>query len=407
MTERLFLTDSHMTRCEATVLSVAQTKAGFDILLDRSVFFPNAGGQPADRGTLQCGDTVVRVLGADECAGEIVLHTDTALPVGSAVSCTLDWARRFDMMQQHTGEHILSYSLYTLFGAVNVGFHLAEDYGTIDMDRPLSHEQVTEAERYANALLFDDRPVTAKLYDSEEDIKDLPLRKHAEGLTAPIRIVTVEGADCCTCCAPHCCRTGEVGFALFTDHVAYKGGTRLTFLCGGRALKHARATHDTVDTLARRFSTARDNAASAVQKQAEELGEAHRREKELTERLTGLMAKDLRAGATACGQYSVICARTDGLGPNGVRRLGQSVADDKTVSLIVDVSADRVSYLVNTGNAVTVDAGELIQAVNPLLGGKGGGRGHTAQGSAPVRPGMEEAEEQLKRYLVTRMSAER
>lgn len=407
MTERLFLHDSHLTRCEATVLSAVETKTGFDILLDRSVFFPNAGGQPADHGTLQYGETVVHVLGADEAGEEIVLHTDAALPVGSTVSCTLDWARRFDMMQQHTGEHILSYSFFTLFGAVNVGFHLAEDYGTIDMDKPLTHEQVLEAERYANALLFDDRPVTAKLYDSEKDIKDLPLRKHAEGLTAPIRIVTVEGADCCTCCAPHCYRTGEVGFAMFTDHIAYKGGTRLTFLCGMRALRHARAMHDSIDTVARRFSTSRDNTATAVQKQAEELSEAHRREKDLTERLTDLMAEDLRAKAVPCGPYTVVCALTGELGPNGIRRLGQSVTGDRTVTLLLDTSNDRISYLVATGSSVSVDAGELIKAVNPLLCGKGGGRGHMAQGSAPACHNAEEAKEQLMQYLISRMKAEK
>lgn len=407
MTERIYLEDSHRTRCDATVLKVTQTKSGFDIYPDRTVFFPNAGGQPADKGILRYGDIAVNVLGADETPEGIVLHTDAALPEGASIGCELDWARRFDMMQQHTGEHILSYALYTLFGAVNVGFHLAEDYGTIDMDRPLTHEQVLEAERFANGLLNDDRPVTAKLYASEEEIAGLPLRKHAEGLTAPIRIVTVEGADCCTCCAPHCYRTGEVGFAMFTEHAAYKGGTRLTFLCGSRALRHARAMHDAVDAVARRFSTARDNVEAVVKKQADELTDAHRREKGLTERLTELMAEQLKKTAVPCGKYTVICHCSDNLGANALRRLGAGVVSERTVALLIDVFEERVTYLVTTGNAVPVDAGELMQAVNPVLGGKGGGRGHMAQGSAPARAGMDEAVDQLRQYLVNRFKSEK
>ncbi|NCB05962.1 MAG: alanyl-tRNA editing protein, partial [Clostridia bacterium] len=189
---------------------------------------------------------------------------DTALaPQGEQ---KIDWARRFDLMQQHTGEHLLSFSFYDLFSASNVGFHLALDYATIDFDKPVSHEQILEAELLANRFVWKNLPVVATFYDSEEEVRALPLRKHAEGLTPPIRIVGVEGADLCTCCAPHCSKTGEIGSVFVADASSYKGGTRITFFCGERALKLHRTQHDDLDILARRFSCQREAVVGAVKK---------------------------------------------------------------------------------------------------------------------------------------------
>ncbi len=142
---------------------------------------------------------------------------------------------------QHIRRALLSFSFYKLFEAANIGFHLALDYATIDFDKPLSREQIAEAELLANSYVWRNLPVKTAFYDSEEDVKSLPLRKHAEGLTAPIRIVSIEDADMCTCCAPHCALTGEIGSIFVLDAAGYKGGTRVTFLCGERALKRHRA----------------------------------------------------------------------------------------------------------------------------------------------------------------------
>lgn len=406
MTDRLYLSDSHLQSCAATVLSCVQTADGFDIVLDRTVFFPNAGGQPCDTGLLRLEERAVAVAGCDEADGVLLHHTNAALPVGAAVQAEIDWARRFDLMQQHTGEHLLSYSAYALFEAANVGFHLNTVCGTIDLDKPLSPEQVRQMERRANELAERDLPVTAACYESEDAIAGLPLRKQAEGLTAPIRIVTIEGADCCTCCAPHCRRTGEIGLLFLTDAAPYKGGMRLTFLCGQRALLHARAMHDTVDHIARRFSTGRESALAAVQKQADELIAAKKRERTLAARVSAHLADELYRSADTIGNTRFVAARLEDVGAAQLRPLAQQIAGtQRTLVFLLTGDGARVQYLLLAGGGLPLDMGELCQAVNAALSGKGGGRGTLAQGSAAMQPGLDETFEQLRAYLAQRLKA--
>lgn len=406
MTNRLYLEDSHLTRCTAQVLACTPAADGFDAVFDRTVFFPNAGGQPCDTGTLHLGDTAVRVLGCDELSGALVHHIDAPVPVGGTVEAQLDWARRFDHMQQHTGEHLLSYCAFTLFGAVNVGFHLSGEYGTLDLDRPLTGEQIEAIEQRANALACLDLAVTAQIYESEAALSDLPLRKHAEGLTAPIRVVTIEGADRCTCCAPHCSTTGEIGMLFLTDAVPLRGGMRLTFLCGQRALAHARAAHNALDRIARRFSTAREQAEAAVGKQGEELAAARRSERALTERVNGYLGKELRQSAERCANAWLITARVDGTEAKALRPLAQqALLQEPTLVFLLAAEQERVQYLLLSGGGVKLDMGELCQAVNAALGGRGGGRGTMAQGSAPKSAGLAETMEQLHGYLSKRLRA--
>ena len=209
MTERMYLQDSMCLRTEARVIDCVPHGDGWRIELDRSVFFPNKGGQPCDVGTI--ADAVVS--SCDE-EGERLWHLcDRPLPVGVTVTAAIDGDRRFDIMQQHTGEHLLSWCAWTLLGATNVGFHCAMEYATLDLDRPVTHEQVLAIERLANREAAKNGAVTAVEYASEEELKNagVVLRKHAEGLTAPIRVVSIEGSDACTCCAPHVRRTGEIG----------------------------------------------------------------------------------------------------------------------------------------------------------------------------------------------------
>ena len=408
MTRRLYLEDSHLTRCNARVLACTQTESGYDITLDQTVFFPNAGGQPCDTGTLRFLGGAAAVTGCDEAVGALVHHADRALPEGTAVEAEIDWARRFDHMQQHTGEHLLSWCAFARFGAINVGFHLAHDYGTLDLDRPLDPAQLRELERAANELACRDLPVTAEIYESEEAIAGLPLRKHAEGLTAPIRIVTIEGADCCTCCAPHCRRTGEIGMLFLADASPWRGGMRITFLCGSRALSHARAMHDTVDHIARRFSTGRENAEAAVQKQSEELSAARRNERALSARVSACLARDLRAGAERAGKVLLVAAQVEGIGARELRPLAQqALGSEPTLVFLLAADAARVQYILLCSDGVPLDMGELCQAVNAALGGKGGGRGALAQGSAPAQSGLAETLVQLRTYLAQRLRAAR
>ncbi len=393
MTQRLYLIDSHLFENECTVLSCAPAKEGFDVTVDGTVFFPNKGGQPCDVGTLGG----VNVTDVREAGDELVLHTDGPLDVGAKVTGHIDEARRLDIMEQHTGEHILSWCAYELFGAVNVGFHCALTYATLDLDKPLTPEQVTEMETMANGVVRQNRPVTAVTYDSEEDLKAVPLRKHAEGLTAPIRVVTIEGADSCTCCAPHVHFTGEIGVVKIVSAAAYKGGMRMTFLCGGRALKQFQRLQATVDAIARRFSTAGEEALSAVEKQEAELKEMKKEKAALTAKLEEYLTADLKAQAEDVKGKKLLVRLTDG-DPKRLRPLALATLPEKGLTLLLTERNGQVTYVI-CANGLKLDMGEVIPAVNLALGGKGGGRGTLAQGSAPTPSGLPETVEQLRNYL--------
>lgn len=399
MTEKLYDKDSHLAETSAIVRACTPVQGGFEVLLDRTVLFPEGGGQPSDTGTIGSA----HVIHCREDGGEVYHLVDRAQDVGAEVSVLLDWPRRFDLMQQHTGEHLLSFSFYKLFSAANVGFHLALDYATIDFNKPLEHAQVLEAETLANTYVWRNLPVTATFYETEADVEDLPLRKHAEGLTAPIRIVSIQDADMCTCCAPHCSFTGEIGSIFVLDAVSYKGGTRITFLCGGRALKHFRAAHDDLDALARRFSTARDSAVSAVVKLSDEYGALRKRERDLVRELNRYIAAELAETAAQAGRLRLIVGSFSGFDAGRLKDLAQSVAAEKTLAVLFSESDGKLNYVLASGESFPIDLSELIQAVNTATNGKGGGRGTLAQGMAKSAADAAGTIGQLKDYLIRRL----
>ena len=398
MTERLYLVDSHLFENECTVLSCAPGKEGFDVMVDRTVFFPNKGGQPCDTGILGG----VKVVDVRESGDELILRTEGPLPVGETVTGHIDEKRRLDIMEQHTGEHVLSWCAYKLFDAVNVGFHCALTYATLDLDKPLTSEQVTEMEDMANGLVRRNLPVTATIYDSEEDLAGVPLRKHAEGLIAPIRVVSIEDADSCTCCAPHVHSTGEIGAIKIVSAVAYKGGMRMTFLCGGRAMKQFQKLQTAVDAIARKFSTAGDEVLSAVEKQEAELKAVKKEKADLTARLEGYLTAELKAQAEDVKGKKLLVKLTD-TDPKRLRPLALATLPEKGLTLLLTERNGQLSYVL-CANGLKLDMGELIPAVNLALGGRGGGRGTLAQGSAPTPSGLPETVEQLRTYLKQRLA---
>ena len=394
MTERLYLLDSMLSAFDAVVISCEPKNDGYLVELDKSAFFPNKGGQPCDVGTL----SDAKVLDVNE-QGERLLHfCDRALPVGAAVHGELDFARRFDIMQQHTGEHLLSYCAWHLFGAQNVGFHCALTYATLDLDKPVGHEGIAEIEILANRLAAENAAVTATIYETEEDLKGIPLRKHAEGLTAPIRIVTIEGSDACTCCAPHVRKTGEIGQLKIVEAIPYKGGTRCTFLCGMRALRHAQTMQDTVSAIALRFSTSREQAEAAVQKQAEELSNTKRELRQAYAALDEYLAKSLIAEAEDLKGTKLIVKILESVDAKRLRPLAAATMTDKALTVLFSVVGDRVFYLL-ASNGLKTDMGLLIAAVNTALSGSGGGRGTLAQGSAKKPSDLIETVEGLHTYF--------
>lgn len=398
MTERLYLQDSHLCRNTARVTTCVKTDKGYEIELDRSVFFPNKGGQPCDLGTIG----TAKVLDVNEAGDRLVHLCSEPLEPGTEVEAVIDWARRKDIMEQHTGEHLLSWCAWSLYGAVNVGFHCALDYATLDLDIPLTAEQLKQIEQLANRVARENRAVTAVIYKTEEELEGLPLRKHTEGLTAPIRVVTIEGADSCTCCAPHVKHTGEIGLLKITQAAAYKGGMRLTFLCGGRAYTYAAMLQEAMDGMARSFSTGVDKVSAAVEKMNGELDAAKRQNKSLSTRLEGYYSRELKEKARDIKGKKLLVEIVEDTDPKRLRPLCQSTLDAKALTLLLCPNGEQVSYILMC-KGINLDMGEVIQAVNAALGGKGGGRGDMAQGSARKPAGLEEIRAQLEFYLGQRL----
>jgi len=262
--EKLYYTDT--LAFDAAVLSCDAGKKGtYLVTLDRTAFYPEGGGQPADRGTLTVSaDTVLSVVDVQEKDGTIV-HTVTApVPVGGTVHGIVDAGRRRDLTVQHTGEHILSGLLCHTHNANNVGFHLSDDVVTVDFDVELTAEDIAALEDRANAIVRADVPVNV-LYPDAATLETLPYRSKKE-LTGEVRLVEIPGADLCACCGTHVRRTGEVGLIKVLSHQRYKGGIRMTMVSGERAFADYRRKHDTVAAIAVRNSCKTEAVGAMVEK---------------------------------------------------------------------------------------------------------------------------------------------
>lgn len=293
MTEAIFDRDPRERSFKARVLSCEErrTAAGesrFAVVLDRTAFFPEQGGQKADRGTLGGA----KLLDAEINEGVIVHILDVPLEAGSEVEGEVDWARRFDFMQQHTGEHILSGLANRLYGAENVGFHLSEREVQLDFSVQLSEAELEALEHAANQAIFRDIPVKAYYPDAEE-LAALNYRQKKE-LTGGIRIVELEGVDCCACCAPHVARSSEVGILKILSAMNYKGGTRLYIACGMRAVKDYAARIREAQQLSKLLSAPQGELSAAVVRLQEKAMAAEQRAAE-----TALALILLRAEAAA------------------------------------------------------------------------------------------------------------
>ena len=240
MTEKLFYEDSHRTGFTAKVISCEEAKDGYRVVLDQTVFFPEGGGQYADTGVLG----TVNVTDVHEKDDVIYHYTTAPLEVGSIVTGKINWEERFEKMQQHTGEHIVSGIVHERFGYNNVGFHLGADYCTMDFDGTISKEQLKEIEAAANEAVYQDLEIEI-LYPSKDELKDMDYRSKIE-IEGQVRIIEIPGVDLCACCAPHVAYTGQIGLIKLVGMANYKGGERIHMLSGARALADYQRKHQSV-----------------------------------------------------------------------------------------------------------------------------------------------------------------
>lgn len=387
-TERLFDDDSYMRAFEAEVIDCRECDGKYAVILDKTAFFPEAGGQPADAGALiqpenNCAAEVLDV----RQVGDVIVHI-TGKPLNPGkIRGEIDFEIRYERMRNHTGEHLLSGLAHRHFSCTNVGFHLNDEGMTVDFDRQLTAEQILLLEDQVNRVIAENPPVTAYFPDAHE-LAELDYRSKLE-LSGRVRIVVIGSGeqiyDRCACCAPHVSAAGEVGMLLVTDFMNYKGGSRLTVVCGKNAYKQARTAMTNIKQIAAEFSARTSEAAKAV----EDFLRKNEAEK--------------AAAAAVCRSYIELrlsgLSQTEGnlvffepsLDKNSLRRLVDKAADFCSIAagFGADGSSGRQYVIISR----RVDLKSIAKSLNEKMGGRGGGSAEMLQGTATA------PEEELRKIL--------
>ena len=376
-TEKLYYADPFLKTFTATVLDCQPGKNGFVVTLDRTAFYPEGGGQPADQGTLD-GAAVTDV---HEKNGVVLHNVHSAVEIGKTVTGVIDWARRFDHMQQHSGEHICSGLICGRCHCDNVGFHMGTDMVTIDFNADIPWEELLEIEAQANQYIYEDHPIDIQFHRGAElDAIDYRSKKPLEG---DVRIVAFPGADCCACCGTHVLRSGQVGLVKFLSVQKFREGVRIELLCGKRALNYLARTWEQAKTIGQRLSVKPVDAAAAVERLENELSAAKLRCAQLEESVFAAIAQE------QAGKGDVLLFQPP-MKPDSVRKLADAAA--KTCGGLAAVFAgEGIHYAYALGRADGQDISAQVKAMNAALHGRGGGRNGFAQGSVEAEQNAIEA----------------
>ena len=376
-TTRLYYTDSTLTEFAAAVVEAVPDDGRVAVRLDRTAFYPTSGGQPHDTGSLGCG-RVVDVVNREDGSVWHMVEAAPALTVGETVHGQVDWPRRFDHMQQHSGQHVLSAAFARRDEARTVGFHLGERASTIDLDRPLSHEQVVASELAANAVVWDDRVVDARFVSAEEAAR-LALRKPSSR-TGRIRLVEIDRCDLSACGGTHVGRTGAIGIIAVSSTERFKGGTRVAFVCGERALRHFRAQRQQVAGCVRMLSVSPETLVSEIERVLTGQREQRRVIRALQSRLVSLDAAALVGAGHAVGAATVVVAPLAGHDGRSLEAVAVAVARRPGHVAVLTSDAAPVAVVVARAHDVDLDAATMVRAVLERWNGRGGGRPEIAQG---------------------------
>ena len=365
MTIKLYENDSYIKSFEATVLSCEECKNGYAVVLDKTAFFPEGGGQQADKGTIN-GVQVLDVQIKDE----IITHTvKEKFTVGDTVNCDIDWDTRFARMQSHTGEHLVSGIINTLFGYDNLGFHMSEKTMTLDPSGILTPEDIKKVELMANKAVYENREVSAR-YPEKEELKTLSYRSKLD-LEDGVRLVTIDGYDTCACCAPHVKKTGEIGIVKIIDYIQYKGGMRLTMVCGINAFEDYSRLHDDSKEMMQIYSSPREKVLEFAKKEHDTIGT----QKAEINRLNGELSK---ANLEIKEVGNTLLGFTKGASFDDMRALvNENLEKAELVVFLSEGENGDFSYIISSA---TKDVRDTVKSLNEKFSGKGGGRPNYAQG---------------------------
>lgn len=382
MTHRLYYTDPSLQAFDAVIVHVERCDDRLIVTLDRTAFYPTSGGQPFDTGTLG-GLHVVDVIDADDGSIAHLLNPEpgTGSPEqwcpGAAVHGVIDWARRLDHMQQHTGQHVLSAAFGRLFGARTVGFHLGAAVSTIDLARELTPAEIAVGETEANRIVWEDRPVSVRFATAEEAAQ-LPLRKES-AREGTLRLIEVDGFDLSACGGTHVARTGGIGVIAVASWERFKGGQRIEFLCGGRALGRFRALRDTMGATVRLLSVLPEELPAAIERLQAESKEQKRSLVALQIELARFRADELAASAEVAPAGRLVLRAYDA-DANGLKALASAIVA-KPGYLVVLVSTSRPALVVVARSSdVSASAQRIVASLTAAFGGRGGGKPELAQG---------------------------
>ena len=393
VTERLYYGDSHLVDFEARVVDLTERVSGWTaIVLDRTAFYPTGGGQPSDTGTLD-GSRVV------ECVddGENVLHVvqGTTPARGAIVRGRIDWSRRLDHIQQHTGQHILSQAFVKLFNAPTKSFRVMDVSCEIDveLDNP-STETIERAVELANNVIWEDRSITI-LNVTPEQVAEMSLRKEPSR-EGELRVIEIEGFDLTPCGGTHAYRTGEVGMIAVRTWVRAKGLTRIEFVAGMRALADYRRANKSAREVAAMFSTGRDDAAHVAAQLVEENKELHRRIRLLEEDAAGVEAERLLAKADA----GIVIKVFDGRDAESLKKLAHAVVlHPGTIALLGSRDKETARLVFARSADAPGDMSVLMREACAMLDGRGGGKPDMAQGGGKHVEQLDETLRLMKEKL--------
>lgn len=368
-TRKLYYEDSHLQEFTATVTGCAEAKKGWEITLDATAFYPEGGGQPCDLGALGDGN----VLSVRE-EGEQVIHLcDKPLTVGDTVTGRIDWNRRFDLMQQHSGEHMVSGVVHKLYGWHNVGFHMGAELMTIDFDGPIPGEDLQKIEDTVNTAIWQNLPVKC-YYPTEEELPTVPYRRKKD-LPWPVRIVEFPGIDICACCGTQVKYTGEIGLVKLFSCVKFHEGVRIEMACGQRALTILSGAYQQNKLVSQAFSAKIMETGTAAVRMNEALAAEKLRANSLEKQLYTTIAKKY-AGQDMAVHFE------PSLSPAANRALCDTLAEYATLAITLSGS-DEAGYSICIVSR-TADAKALGAAATAALGGRGGGRREAFQGNIPA-----------------------
>ena len=374
--EKLYEQNAYLKTFTAKVLSCTQGKKGFDIVLDQTAFYPEGGGQPFDTGILGG----VEVLEVHERDGHVVHTCKAALDVGSEVCGKIDWERRFDLMQNHSGEHIVSGTAHNKWGCDNVGFHMGSDLITIDLNILLTEEQLKELERDVNRYILEDHSIVIDFPDREA-LAALEYRSKKE-LSGRVRIVSFPGADTCACCGTHVATSGQVGLVKLLSMQKFRDGVRIELVCGGRALDYMSRVLEQNHQVSNLLSAKPMETGAAVQRMLEENAALKSRILTMEDHRFAALAREY------AGKGDVLLFE-DGLTPDGLRRLCDAILRTCGGRCACFSGQEGEGYKYAVGEKEG-DLRAFVKNMNQTLDGRGGGKPGFVQGS--VRAGREEIE---------------